>query len=320
LTGRQATASLPIHFITVNYHCGDYIRSLIEAVGASAEEPGSLHFVVVNNSPADRSLHHWLEAGSPRLAVQLLESGANLGFGSGCNLGLRHVWQADPQAVAWLINPDARLDGRAIAYVRQCLSDDEQIALLGTRIRDLQGEVWFSHGSFNPWTGQLGHRFPGDDCRPLPVRTWPTRWISGCSMIFRLGVFRDCPQFDPRYFLDYEDADICERLHRLGYRLRVTQAVLVEHQVSAITQRAPRAKYQHATFSKLYFLHRHATPVALLLNLVYYAVRPLSFCLSDPERARGRWWGLGDYLRWRVGRLLGRPEQPHPRTSFTVSS
>ncbi|WP_216920356.1 glycosyltransferase family 2 protein [Synechococcus sp. CCAP 1479/9] len=308
----------PIHFITINYHCSDFIIGLIEDTIAS-EEP-DLHFIVVNNSPQDIGVQDWLSSTPHRQRVTLIEAGGNLGFGSGCNLGLRHVWQTDRRAVAWLINPDARLDAGAIAYVRQCLSDDDQIAMLGTRIRDPRGDVWFSHGSFNPWTGQLGHRFPGDDCRPLPVRTWPTRWISGCSMLFQLGVLRDCPQFDPRYFLDYEDADISERHHRLGYRLRVTQAVLVEHQVSAITQRAPRAKYQHATFSKLYFLHRHATPLALLLNLLYYAVRPLSFCLADPERARGRWWGLGDYQRWCWCRLLHRPEPPHPRTSFTVSS
>ncbi len=201
--GRPSAARLPIYFITVNYHCGDYIRGLIEAISASAENLGSLHFVVVNNSPEDRSLHQWIDASSLPLPVRLIEAGANIGFGSGCNLGLSHVWQTDRQAVAWLINPDARLDEGAIAYVRQCLRDDDQIAMLGTRIRDPRGDVWFSHGSFNRWTGQLGHRFPGDDGRPLPVRTWPTRWISGCSMIFRLGVLRDCPQFDPRYFLDY---------------------------------------------------------------------------------------------------------------------
>jgi N-acetylglucosaminyl-diphospho-decaprenol L-rhamnosyltransferase len=318
--GIQSEDHVPIHFITVNYHCGDYIRGLIEAVIASEEDLGSLRFVIVNNSPSDQSLRQWSEAAPIPLSVQLIEAGANLGFGSGCNLGLRHVWQTDRSSLAWLINPDARLDAGAIAYVRQCLRDDEQIAMLGTRIRDPRGEVWFSHGSFNRWTGSLRHRFPADDCRPTPVRTWPTRWMSGCSMLFRLGIFRDCPQFDPQYFLDYEDADISERHHQQGYRLRVTQAVLVEHQVSAITQRAPRAKYQHATFSKLYFLHRHATPLALLLNLLYYALRPLSFCLSDPARAQGRWWGLGDYLRWGWRRLLRRPGLFHPRTSFTVSS
>ena len=91
--------SLPIHFITVNFHCGDYIRGLIEAISASADDPGSLHVVVVNNSPSDRSLHQWIEGSSLPLSVHLIEAGANIGFGSGCNLGLKHVWQTDRQAV-----------------------------------------------------------------------------------------------------------------------------------------------------------------------------------------------------------------------------
>jgi len=33
-------------------------------------------------------------------------SGSNLGFGSGCNLGLL-IYAQDTQAIVWLINPDA---------------------------------------------------------------------------------------------------------------------------------------------------------------------------------------------------------------------
>jgi N-acetylglucosaminyl-diphospho-decaprenol L-rhamnosyltransferase len=99
--GIQSEDHVPIHFITVNYHCGDYIRGLIEAVIASEEDLGSLRFVIVNNSPSDQSLRQWNEAAPIPMAVQLIEAGANLGFGSGCNLGLRHVWQTDRSALAW---------------------------------------------------------------------------------------------------------------------------------------------------------------------------------------------------------------------------
>jgi N-acetylglucosaminyl-diphospho-decaprenol L-rhamnosyltransferase len=314
----QPKPSIPVHFITVNYHCSDYIRDLIETTASNGDH--DIAFVIVNNSPSDTSLRHWLDSAALPIPVTLLEAGGNLGFGSGCNLGLSHVWRHNAKALAWLINPDARLNTNAVAYVRECIALDPEIAILGTRIGDLVGNVWFSHGGFDPWLGRLRHQYPDDNCSPDPVRTWPTRWISGCSMVFRLASFDHCPQFDPQFFLDYEDADISERYHRKGYRLRVTQAVLVEHQVSAITKRAPRAKYQHATFSKLYFLHRHATPVALVLNLIYFALNPIRFCLSDPAMAQGRWWGLGDYLKWSVRRLRHQPTLRHPRTSFTVSS
>lgn len=303
-----------IYFITINYHCTDLIRELITATaGLGATD---YRFILVNNSPTDESLASLAEL----KGVTVIEAEHNLGFGGGCNLGLDHVYEQDPGAIAWLLNPDARLTHNAIDYVRECLRQDSAIAILGTRIRDLEGQLWFSQGTFNPWLGTLKHRFTDVDCTPSSVTTHPTRWISGCSMIFNLAVFDHCPQFDLQYFLDYEDADISERYYRQGYRLRVTQAVLVDHQVSAITHRNPQAKFQHATFSKLYFLERHGTPLALGLNLIYTALRPITLFLRYPAMATGRWLGLLDYLRWCSRRLRKISAPYHPATSFTAAS
>ena len=308
----QSSSERSIHFITVNYHCSDLIDKLI----AGTYKEGAIAFIVVNNSPDDTAI----EAVARRHGVTLLQAPRNLGFGSGCNLGLEHVHQRDPQALAWLINPDAELRPEAIRYVRTCFFNDPTIAILGTRIMDMNGGLWFSEGSFNPWLGSLRHRFDYVVLAPLLITTHPSRWLSGCSMVFNLEAFDHCPQFDPQYFLDYEDADICLRYHRLGHRIRVTQAVLVKHQVSAITQRIPSAKFRHATFSKLYLLHRHATPLALVLNLLYFALRPFTFLHKDPDRALGRWAGLLDYLRWLGRRLRGDTTPRHPRTRFTDAS
>jgi len=303
-----------IYLITINYHCSDLIQGLIAATVAAGVN--HYQFIVVNNSPSDAGVATLKELEG----VRMIEAGRNLGFGSACNLALDQVYHQDPTAMAWLINPDARLTANAIDYVRQCIADDPRIALLGTRIRDLEGRLWFSDGTFNPWLGTLKHRDESVNCAPEPVTTHPTRWISGCSMIFNLAAFDHCPRFDPQYFLDYEDADISERYYRQGYRLRVTQAVLVDHQVSAITSRNPKAKYQHATFSKLYFLDRHGTSLALGLNVVYFALRPLTYGLKAPAMAQGRWAGLLDYLRWRWQRLWRLTSPYHPQTSYTIAS
>lgn len=303
-----------IYFITINYNCSDFIKDLVSITAAT----GAHHyrFIVVNNSPGDEGL----AALTDQVGVQVIEAKGNLGFGGGCNLALQQVYGQDPQAIAWLINPDARLVPGATDYVRQCLQADPAIAILGTRIRDLAGNLWFGQGTFNPWLGSLKHRGKQLNCDPTPVTTHPTRWVSGCSMVFNLAQFDHCPQFDPQYFLDYEDADISERYYQRGDRLRVTQAILVDHQVSAITGRSPKAKYQHATFSKLYFLDRHGTPLALGLNLIYFALRPFTFVATAPTMAQGRWAGLLDYIHWRWRRLQGQRTPYHPQTSFTATS
>jgi len=43
-------------------------------------------------------------------------------------------------------------------------------------------------------------------------------WVSGAAMVIRKDVFKEIGGFDERYFLYYEDADICERLKKAGYK------------------------------------------------------------------------------------------------------
>jgi N-acetylglucosaminyl-diphospho-decaprenol L-rhamnosyltransferase len=331
ISSHQTHRDRRITFITINYRCSELVIGLIESILAAGEpEIGCL---VVDNSPNDSGLDPLLG----RSSVTVLRAAANLGFGAGCNLGIDHIQAQDPGAIVWLLNPDARLLPGAIATVRQALRAEPPPALLGTRIRDLEGRIWFDRGRFDPRFGRLLHRPASDHVRApdeaatpigagigqvsaseaLPLIE-PSDWLSGCSMIFDLEVLHPPPRFDPQMFLDYEDAELCLRLARQGYAAHVTREVLVEHAVSAITARVPRAKYRHATFSKLYLLHHHAWALGLVLNLLYFGLRPLLLLPRRRAEALGRWAGLADYLRWWVRRGRGDQQVRHPRTRFTV--
>jgi N-acetylglucosaminyl-diphospho-decaprenol L-rhamnosyltransferase len=327
------SATRHIYILTVNYHCSSLVLELVEAIHSGGD--ADVEVLVVDNSPKDTGLDALLS----RPGISLLRAEANLGFGAGCNLGLAHVQAQDPAAIVWLLNPDARLLPGAIATVRRALEQTPRPAVLGTRIRDLDGRIWFDRGRFDPWLGRLQHRptpdqpnFPSAHA-PLPAvvtaqgapgeaqpLSEPSDWLSGCSMIFDLKRLHTPPRFDPQFFLDYEDAELCLRLARQGHPARVTRAVLVEHAVSAITARVPRAKYRHATFSKLYLLHRHATVFAVGLNSLYFCLRPLLLLPKDRAQALGRWAGLADYLRWLARQWRGDRQLRHPRTRFTAPS
>lgn len=300
-----------VYFITVNYYSTNLIQELLKSIAASQGQ--NYQVIIVNNSPDDTTP----QALAASKNVTLLTAEKNLGFGGGCNLGIQYVYSFAPQSIVWLINPDAQLEPNAIGYVRQCFLQEPNIAILGTRIADLSGHLWFSVGTFNPWLGSLKHRDDHVDRASTPVRTHPSRWLSGCSMIFNLAAFDHCPLFDTQYFLDYEDADICERYFKKNYLVRVTQAVLIKHQVSAITHRNKRAKFQHATFSKLYFLHQHGTLLALFLNVGLALVKATILLPSKPDVAAGRWWGLIDFIRWRVQRWLQPKAYFQVETDFT---
>uniref|UniRef100_B8HXI0 Glycosyl transferase family 2 n=1 Tax=Cyanothece sp. (strain PCC 7425 / ATCC 29141) TaxID=395961 RepID=B8HXI0_CYAP4 len=291
------------HFITVNYFSAPYIEKLIDSLQSLAFD--RYRITVVNNSPADVGVAALLHK-YPELTV--IEAGGNLGFGGGCNLGIAAVYQQDPEALIWLINPDATLAPNAIDYVDQCLIHHPSLAILGTRIRDGEGRVWFHRGTFNPWLGCIDY-YPGQPevaaDQPTVV---PSRWVTGCSMILNLSQFDHCPGFDPAYFLYYEDNDFCERYFRQGYRIGVTQSVLVTHAVSSISSRNKAAKYQHQTYSRLRFLSLYGTKFALGLNLAAILGLIAFSLLRDRDRATGRWQGLRQFIQ---GVAHNKPEPSH---------
>lgn len=312
-----AARSREIYFLTINYHCGGLVCDLIDNVTTSQGK--NLSIIVVDNSPNDPEL----TAIAKRDDVTVLQAPTNLGFGGGCNLGLAYIRDKDPSAIAWLLNPDAELLPGAVETVRAAFAEIPDTAILGTRIVDFDNHIWFDGGQFNPWLGRLTHKPPMQHKKNRGGNHSLSKecdWLSGCSLIINVKELEDPPKFDTQIFLDYEDAELCLRLKEKGHQPRVTRAALVKHAVSSITGRSPRAKYRHATFSKLYLLHKHGTKIALILNLIYFSLRPLLLLKRDLKQAQGRWAGLVDYLAWLFRQAKGDKQILHPRTQFTAKS
>lgn len=288
-----------IYFVVVNYYSSDLIAGLLDSIQQSIRENYSL--LIVNNSPEDTAINNLADL-NPK--VSILQSGKNIGFGSACNLALEKIYGQNPRANVWLINPDAYLLNGAIGYVLSCFKKQKSIAILGTRIQDENGKIWFNTGRFNRWLGSITYLSEDKtDCqlkgsKSVFPEAIPTRWASGCSLIFNLAEFNHCPQFDPRFFLYYEDTDLCERYYRQGYTIAVTRDPLVRHHVSSLTSRDLRFKWAHATFSKLYFLEKHGTWLARWLNGVYVLMKVgRDWLRGETESAQGRWCGLWAYIR-----------------------
>ena len=298
-----------IIFISVNYYCSELIKQMLASL--AAQQDGNVHCIVVDNSPYDSGLDDLAR----RDDVTLLRPGRNLGFGGGCNLAFDHLEQTQSDAIAWLINPDARLLPGAIQQVRGCLQPSSHPpCLLGTRILDSHGSIWFSHGCFDPFWGKVyqdSPRYLDSGSSEQHVQrhrecieefTESCDWVSGCSMILDLAVIRLRVRFDSSIFLYYEDTELCLRMAKEGVPSRVIKQLLVSHSVSATMTHLPIGRYRHAAFGKLYLLHRHATPLAVLINVVRFFFVAVLLVFRDPAQSIGKTVGVLAYFRWLVMR------------------
>lgn len=280
-----------IYLITVNYYSAELIRTLLNSVRSQVTV--NYQVVIVNNSPDDAQIYTLAQ---PK--VQILEAGANRGFGEGCNLGLQWVYERDPTAIAWLINPDTTLTENALAQAVQFWATHPHFSILGTVIYEPDNTLWFAGGAFEPASGKIVAIATLPE--PLPDY-WETAWVTGCSLLLNLGKFSTCPQFDPAFFLYYEDFDFCRRYMQQGHAIAVTATIQVVHRPSSITSRNRAAKFEHSTYSYLLALERYTVPWVVGYRLSRIVAHALRASLIDREKAIAIIKGVLRYVR--VSRL-----------------
>lgn len=275
-----------IYFLTVNYYSTNAIAKLINSIQSSRDSPYKI--VIVNNSPEDESIRLLKDE-----FVFIIESRSNLGFGAGCNLGLNWIYQEDPQAIVWLINPDAYLLINSLKETQLFFNSYPELSIVGTIIYTPNREVWFAGGNFNQKTGSISSLALLNHSESAYVKC---EWVSGCSLLINLSKFDEYPQFDPAYFLYYEDFDFCMRYARSGHLIGITKQLSAIHQPSTITNRNLFKKYQHSTYSYLLTLKRYTNKLVRLLRLTRLLAHALILIPIKPKIAFGKLYGILIYL------------------------
>jgi GT2 family glycosyltransferase len=249
--------------VLVNYNAGQELRAALQSISddlVGREWEG----VVVDNASAD---------GSPAIVaefapnVRLVRNLENVGFGRGVNQGVA----ATTAPFVLIMNPDCRLVAGALAALEQQLRRHPECAIVGPRILDPDGSVQGSaRGDPDMLTGLFGRT---SALRTLLPKLSVSRrnvvshavtddgeasagvdWLSGACMLARRDAFEKAHGFDERYFLYWEDADLCRRLRALGYHVRYVPGATAIHRVGHSSQHA-RASATRAFHDSAYLYY-----------------------------------------------------------------
>lgn len=95
-------------------------------------------------------------------------------------------------------------------------------------------------------------------------------WVAGMFMVFPQAIFERLGGFDQRYFLYYEDVDLCGRLRLRGYEVLLNPRVRVIHYAQRTSHRSLRYMGWHLTSMLRFFL----SPVCWRLQFRKMALKP----------------------------------------------
>jgi N-acetylglucosaminyl-diphospho-decaprenol L-rhamnosyltransferase len=210
--------------VVVLHDSASVVPALLRSVGTWA---GSAQLVVVDTDSTDDGPRLAREAGA-----EVLELGANPGFGAACNAGVARA----RHPVTVLLNPDCELLEGLDGLVRAAARRD---ALFVPR---LVGRDGAPERSAHPLPGTLGALLGAPlhpPAAPAALRErlepWraqrprPVGWAVAASLAARTELLQRLGPFDARQFLFYEDMDLCLRARAAGVPTIFDPRVRVRH-------------------------------------------------------------------------------------------
>ena len=184
--------------------------------------------------------------------VKVIRNSSPKGFGANHNQAFREA----QGRFFCVLNPDVRLSDDVFKPLIRVLGEDERIGLVAPKIVNLEDAVEDSARRFPTPLEIFGKTFGGrssaykDDEQPV---SFPD-WVAGMFMMFPRNVFEQIGGFDERYFLYYEDVDICARLRLAGYRVALCRDVSAVHDARRTSHRNLRYALLHLSSIFRFFL------------------------------------------------------------------
>jgi GT2 family glycosyltransferase len=299
----QSPALIPfnISIVIVSFNTRDRLREcLLSVFGAGGLL--RIQVIVVDNASTD---------GSPSMVDQefpdavLIRSEVNLGFGRANNLG----FQSALGRYVVLLNSDAFLTAESLERSVAHMDANPQVGIGGGRLLGTDGSLQPSSRMFPTVLNDLivlsglAARFPRSKFFGRFDRTWADEresaevdWVPGAYSIIRAEALDDVGHFDPRFFLYYEEVDLCRRMKEKGYSVWYWPDVTVVHIGGESSRQVPSLEISRAGAQLtlwrmrsmlLYYRKHHGLGVrfAMLIELLWYWLQSQRRQLSrDPER------------------------------------
>jgi len=190
--------------------------------------------VVVDNGSTDDSVKQIINATRKDL-VALIETGKNLGFSGGNNVGIKYALEHGAD-YALILNNDTVVESNFLKKLVEVGESDENIGVLGPRINYIEPKdvVWFNGGKFSwplKYNYHLDFRKKEGELKNFKPRE--VDFITGAAMFVKRSVFDKIGLLDERFFLYFEDMDFCLRAKSAGFKSVVVPEAKIYHKVSA---------------------------------------------------------------------------------------
>lgn len=203
--------------------------------------------------------------------VEVIVNERNLGFSSGCNVGLRHALEQGADYV-FLLNNDTFFDPAALNHMVD-LARPKDVGMVVPKIyyADDPNRLWSVGGLRHRWTMEdTGDNGRGEIDKGQWDEVVERDYIVACALLLSRRFLTQVGLFDERFFMYYEDFDLSLRARQAGFKIMLSPQAKVWHKVAISSggSGSPNERYWMARSSVLFF-SKHVRGLRWLIVLPY---------------------------------------------------
>jgi GT2 family glycosyltransferase len=303
---RTAAVASAVDIVIVNWNAGALLRDCIAALDASTGA-SRLHAIVVDNASNDGSAD---DLAGTALRLSVIRNVENRGFAAACNQGAA----AGRASLLLFLNPDVCVEPDAIAQAMDFLAEPMQAAtgIVGIRLLDRQGRTNRTCARRPTVAAMLLRTLFLDRIAPRAVPphfmtewdhldTRPVDQVMGAFLMIRRDLFDRVGGFDQRFFVYYEDLDLCLRTIDNGHAVVHLAKPTAVHDGGGTTSTVKDRRLFYEAASRVRFMHKWhgmaaAGALAALIALVELPLRAIGTMMRAPRdgglvlRGAGLYW------------------------------
>lgn len=157
--------------------------------------------------------------------THLQQTGRNLGYAGGNNIGIKYALKLSPNYIL-VLNNDTVVERSLLVDLVHSAGELPALGVCGCKILDGKGNIWFGGGRLIESIGTTKTFF---DERLNEVTE--VSFVTGCMLFIKREIFEEVGFFDDRYFMYFEDAQFCYRVRKHGFKCYYIPSIKITHMI-----------------------------------------------------------------------------------------
>jgi GT2 family glycosyltransferase len=254
-----------LSIIIVSFNDKSHLEECLSSIEENVQNI-NFEILIVDNNSSDGS-QEFIKQNYPE--IKLISNQENVGFAVALNRGIRH---SEGEFFLFL-NTDTIIYAEALSLLLEELKSSPGIGAVGPALLRGENAYQVSFGRRVSFISEIFQRFFLNPFYKLWLKSVQKRkevgWLSAACFMTRREVVEEVGLFDEKFFLYFEDIDLCYRIRSKGWSLIFFPQARVFHKGGTTTrQDKVQSRFEYRK-SQLYFYQKHNSKVSLFLLRFY---------------------------------------------------